>query len=364
MTDRTKSPLVIPVILCGGSGTRLWPASRDQHPKQFLRLMGPNSLLQETVLRALRTTSATADHVVTVTLDSLSRQVAEQLSAIEGDASRHILHEPCARNTAAAVAFAASYVESQWGADALMLVLPADHHIGDEAALRSTFTLGLQAADMGDLVTFGVEPTRPDTGYGYIRLGKELPLKSVHRAAAFVEKPKLEVAKAYLESGDYLWNSGMFLFKAGCVLNQFQVHAPHILKAVRDAMRAGQAGAPDSALYAAISSEPFDKAIMEKTQEVAVIPCHPAWSDIGSWESLWDIRQKDESSNVIEGEPVLVDSTGCLVISGTDRLIACAGVSNLVVIDTGDTIFIGDRSNSDSLKALVSTLKNRCYKQV
>lgn len=364
MTTNAMSTLVVPVILCGGSGTRLWPASRDQHPKQFLNLMGENSLLQETALRALRTTNAVLDNVVTVTLGSLSHQVAEQLSALEGRASQHILSEPSARNTAAAVAYAASYIEALWGPDALMLVLPADHHIGNEAALSAAFTQGIAAAAEGYLVTFGIEPTRPDTGYGYIRLGDELSLKSVHQAAAFVEKPKLDVAKAYVESGEYLWNSGMFLFKAGQVLSQFQTHAPHILEAVREAMIAGQKGAPDSALYAAIPSEPFDKAIMEKTPSVAVIPCNPAWSDIGSWESLWDIREKDAASNVIEGAPVLVDSTGCLVISKSDRLVACAGVSNLVVIDTGDTIFIGDRSNSDSLKALVAALKKSGYPQV
>lgn len=359
MTD-----LVVPVILCGGSGTRLWPASREKLPKQFLNLMGENSLLQETALRAVRTTGAKAGDIITVTLGDLAGQVSEQLAAVDAASAGHVLSEPSARNTAAAVAYAASYINAQHGPEALMLILPSDHYIGDEAALATAFKKGITAAKDGYLVTLGIQPTRPDTGYGYIRLGPQLGYKAVHQASAFVEKPKLDMAVTYLESGDYLWNSGMFLFKAGEVLNQFKTHAPHILSAVNEAMQAGKPGTPDSALYARIPSEPFDKAIMEKAHNVAVVPCNPVWSDIGSWESLWDIRDKDDAANVIEGSAVTIDNKGCLIIARSDRLVACAGLKNIVVIDTGDAILVADRSNSEAIKTLVAALKQAGHPQV
>lgn len=355
---------IIPVILCGGSGTRLWPASREKLPKQFLNLMGENSLLHETALRAMRTCGAKASEVVTVTLGDLADQVQLQLGTVEGGAAGHILSEPFARNTAAAVAYAAMYIQSVFGADALMLVLPADHYIGDEDALAVAYHKGVAPAKDGYLVTFGIQPTRPDTGYGYIRIGEHLGYDTVHQAAAFVEKPKLDVALGYLQSGDYLWNSGMFLFKVSAVLAQFKTHAPQVLTAVEAAMKAGTPGAPDPVLYAEIPSEPFDKAIMEKTPQVAVIPCNPIWSDIGSWESLWDIRDKDDAANVVEGGAVTIDTSGCLIIAKSDRLVACAGIKNVVVIDTGDAILIADRSNSDALKALVTALKKAGHPQV
>lgn len=350
--------IVVPVILCGGSGTRLWPASREKYPKQFLALLSERSLLQETASRALRTTSAHAADIITVTLGELSPHVAGQIASIDAAAARHILCEPAARNTAAAVALAACHVQALHGDEAILLVLPADHHIGDEAALRGAFATGIKAAAAGYLVTFGITPTRPETGYGYIKTGAEIAgFMGVQKAASFVEKPKLEVAQQYLAAGNYLWNSGMFVFKVSKVLAEFARHSPAILAQVKEALAKGEPHKPDATLYSAIPSEPFDKAIMERSDTVAVIPTAPDWSDIGAWESLWEISAKDSTGNVVKGSAVLQDSQGCVVRAEGGRLIACAGLKNIVVVDTGDAVLVADRSNADSLKSLVTALK-------
>lgn len=359
-----ESTKIVPVILCGGSGTRLWPASREMHPKQFLNLMGDFSLLQDTMKRALRISGAPAENLVTVTLGSLRDGVQKQLEAINPLATQHILSEPFARDTAAAVAFAAHYVKEKFGADAYMWVLPADHHIGDENAMALAFSEALYAARENYLVTFGIRPTRPETGYGYILLGKTLMSEAVHNVERFVEKPNLETARGYVESGTYLWNSGMFVFSAGQVLEKFKKYAPEINDAVIAAMKGStQATEVRPDLYAAIEKKPFDKAIMEKSKLVAVVPCDPEWSDIGSWESLWEIRPKDVNGNVTEGQAACYETKNCLV-QAKDRLIACAGVQNIVVIETDDAILIADRSNGDAMKILVNALKSQGRREV
>lgn len=351
MTD-----IIVPVILCGGSGTRLWPASREHHPKQFLKLMGEFSLLQETALRAMRITGAPASHLVTVTLGKLGGEVRNQMEFIDDDAANHILNEPSARNTAAAVAFAATYVKKHFGPQALMWVLPADHHMGDENALRLAFQEGLKAARKNHLVTFGISPTRPETGYGYIRVGNVLMGDKVLDAEQFVEKPDLATAQGYLESGDYLWNSGMFLFSAKGVVKEFERHAVEILDGVTVATHGMKPGEAVAALYNQIPEMPFDKAIMEKSPLVAVVPCNPSWSDIGSWESLWEIRDKDKNGNALDGR-VAAYSTKNSLVQAKDRLIACAGLENIVIVDTGDAILIADRANGDAMKTMVKSLK-------
>lgn len=349
---------VIPVILCGGSGTRLWPASREKYPKQFLSLLSERSLLQETARRSLRTTSSTPDKIITVTLGDLSQHVAGQLAALDAAAARHILCEPSARNTAAAIALAACHVETLYGPDAIMLVLPSDHHIGNEDELAKAYRLGAEAAAKGYLVTFGITPTRAETGYGYIKLGAALEgLTGTHGAAAFVEKPDLPTAQAYLDDGSYLWNSGMFMYRVAKVLAEYEKHSPAILAQVQQALAKGESYKPDAATYAAIPSAPFDKVIMERSDAVAVIPVQPDWSDIGSWESLWEISQRNEQQNVVQGSAALANSSGCLVLAHGKRLIACAGLKNIVVVDTGDAVLVADRSDQDALRALVAQLK-------
>lgn len=555
--------ILIPVILCGGSGTRLWPMSRESFPKQFLNLVGDHSLLQNTVRRALAITKAPPENLVIVTLDSFKDDVRKQLDDILPGTSVHMLGEPSARNTAAAVAYAAAYIADTFGNDAIMWVLPADHHIGDQDQLEHAFAEAAVAASRDYLVTFGIRPTRPDTGYGYIQTGKadeaglqfslnlldrdekieiftaqpemlsgasfvgiapdhpfakqlggaeagfytgyriihplnkflsykeenittveafdakrawiegevaaghlepyimkhmvqnrpvnhwehkvsghiwrltfdevrngsyfgrweninprtlpvfvvsptfidndsgamfgcpahstrdadfaarydvpvipespqdqavlprvieaaekkQLP-SGVMSVKAFYEKPDLETAKRYLAAGDFLWNSGMFVFRAGAVLDQFHVHAPAVIIAARKALSAGDKMAPSAQVYDAIPKEPFDKAIMEKSDRIKVVPCDPKWSDIGSWESLWEIDEKDTHNNVIKGEVTSHDLDGCYIQSYGNRVVACAGLKNLVIVDTGDAVLIADRTNSEAVKALVGKLKD------
>ena len=348
---------IVPVVLCGGSGTRLWPESREKHPKQFLKLIGENSLLQNTIHRALRISGAPAENLVTVTLGALYDTVHEQVSEISPDAAQHILSEPCARDTAAAVAFAATYVRRHFGEDAVMWILPADHHIGDEAPMTEAFHHALDIARKDYLVTFGIRPTRPETGYGYIRMGQALGGDAIYNADAFVEKPDRKTAQSYLDSGDYMWNSGMFLFNTSCVLNQFFTHSPDVLNGVEEAMAVAiDDSLVDLLVYSGIEKQPFDRAIMEKSDHVALVPCDPDWSDIGSWESLWEMRTKDEHGNATAGRVAYHETKNCLIQS-KDRLVACAGVEDIVVIETADAVLIADRSNSAAMKILANSLK-------
>lgn len=361
MTDSSPSaPAVIPVILCGGSGTRLWPASRESYPKQFLRLMNQNSLFQNTAERALRICGAKPSSLVVVTLAAMEPPIREQLASLYPGHAAHILREPSARNTAAAVAFAADYVARTFGANAVLWILPSDHHIGDEAALADGYAAALRAAADNKLVTFGISPTRPDTGYGYIRSGSGDG--RIFAVEQFVEKPDLETARSYLASGQYLWNSGMFLFRAKTVLDEFEQLAPAILKGVRESLK-NDAHSPDPVAYGAISSQPFDKAIMEKSAHVVVVPCNPSWSDIGSWESLWDLREKDENNNVVEGRAVTLNATNSLIQSKR-KLVAVAGLDNIVVVETDDAILIMNKTDNDSMRELVKKLKDGGAREV
>ena len=346
---------IVPVILCGGSGTRLWPASREKHPKQFLNLVNDFSLLQNTMRRALRVCGAEASSMVTVTRGTLKNSVSAHIAEIDEKGIAHILCETKARNTAAAVAFAAEYVTRNFGPDAIMWILPADHHIADENILSQSLCDALEAARAGKLVTFGITPTRADTGYGYIRAGAKTTTAGVLEVAEFVEKPNLETAQKYVAEGNYLWNSGMFLFTAQSVTEHYNEFAPRILSDVRAAMKTDDRE-PCAKTYSQIEEISFDKAIMEKSKNTAVVPCNPEWSDIGSWESLWDIMPKDMNNNVVQGKATLHNAQGCLVQS-KDRLIAVAGLDNIVVIESGDAILIADKTDANSMKTLVSSLK-------
>jgi mannose-1-phosphate guanylyltransferase/mannose-6-phosphate isomerase len=352
------SEKIIPVILCGGSGTRLWPASREKHPKQFLKLINDYSLLQNTALRAMSVAKVTADKLVTVTLGTLADEVAAQLSELDPAAARHILREPSARNTAAAVAFAASYISRVFGPDSYMLILPADHHIGNEEALTVAVGHALHAAKNNYLTTFGIHPHRPETGYGYIHVGDMFSWGAAHETRAFVEKPDAQTAQGFIEAKNYLWNSGMFLFSTNTLMEEYATHAADILKQVEAAIE--HTRTPSEAaehLYAEIPDQPFDKAIMEKSTRVAIVPCDPEWSDIGSWESLWEMHPKDGRGNVIKGQAACQETSNCLIHAQT-RLIACVGLENIVVIETPDALLIADRSNSDAMRKLVKTLKS------
>ncbi len=357
---------VVPVILCGGSGTRLWPESRENNPKQFLKLLGERSLLQDTITRAIEISGSSIENLITVTLADLKGRVLEQIAELYPDSkiSSHVLCEPSARDTAAAVAFAAQYVKDVFGSNVVMWILPADHYIGDLESMKTALKYALKASSEGYLVTYGIQPTRPETGYGYIKKGANIYENEVYATDSFVEKPDRETAQSYLDSGDYFWNSGMFLFSVDTVLEEFKTHSKNVHSVVVKAMAdSTDPASPNSKIYAEIQKQPFDKAIMEKSTKVAVVPCEPKWSDIGSWESLWEIQNKDENGNVTKGRVVYHSTKNCLVQS-KKQLIACAGLENIVVIETEDAILIADKNNSDVMKALVNFLKSDGYPEV
>jgi mannose-1-phosphate guanylyltransferase / mannose-6-phosphate isomerase len=334
---------IIPVVLCGGAGSRLWPLSGVNSSKPFLNFSGENSLLQETIVRALRVSGAPEQQLVVVTLDAMRNEVAAHISAWM---HARILAEPCARNTAAAIAFAALYVRQEFGGDAVMWVLPADHVIGSEDALREAMFEAQQSAASNHLVTFGIQPTRPDTGYGYILRGEALAGGKTYAVSRFIEKPDVKTAQAYVDSGAYLWNSGMFVFRADDVLAELRLHAPQIMRTADDLESF-------AAAYGDMDDAPFDKAVMEKSTRASVVPCDARWSDVGSWGGLWDSCAKDAAGNVALGEGVFHESSNCLIHAKSGRKVVCIGVEDIVVIEAGDTVLVTDRRNADALKAFV-----------
>ncbi len=351
--------MIIPVILSGGAGTRLWPLSRAMYPKQFLPLIGERSLLQQTVLR-LQGLPDLAPPLV-VCNEEHRFLVAEQLRAV-GASDGEILLEPAGRNTAPAVALAALRVKARGDDDALLLVLPSDHVIADPEAFQRAVMAGVAAARAGSLVTFGVLPTRPEIGYGYIRVGELLDdgAGSARRVQAFVEKPDAERAAAYVASGEYLWNGGMFLFGADAYLAELERHAP----AIADACRAASETARVDMDFVRVQREPFlaapsdsiDYAVMERTDHAAVVSLDAGWSDVGSWDALLDVQPADACGNVISGDVMIEDVSGSLIRS-EGRLVAALGVTNHIIVETADAVLVADRARAQDVKRLVERLK-------
>jgi mannose-1-phosphate guanylyltransferase / mannose-6-phosphate isomerase len=352
--------MLVPVILAGGSGTRLWPVSRETLPKQLAPLAGEETLLQQTARRILG--MAAPQQVITVGASHLDHLVERQLAAIDPALARHRLLEPVGRNTAAAVALAALYAHKRMGAGALLWVCPSDHLVRHVDRLHEALARALPVAEAGFLLTFGIEPTRPETGYGYIRAGEPLPdAPGVLRTTRFVEKPERAAAEAMLAQGGHFWNSGMFLFGAVRILDELEAHAPDILRAVEAAHGAltkapGGAWQVPLASYEAVPAQPIDKAVMERADRIAVAPCDPGWSDLGSWQALWEQLPRDAAGNAIQGDAVLHDARDCLV-HGESRLVACAGVQGLAVIETGDAVLVMGRERSEAVRDLVAALK-------
>lgn len=345
-----------PVVLSGGSGTRLWPLSRQNQPKQFLSLIGERSLFQETILRADALPGARPP--VTVCSEDHRFMVGEQLQAI-GVASGGILLEPVARNTAPAIALAALHVLAR-DPDATVLVLPADHLIEDEAAFRDAVATALRLGDGQWLVAFGIRPDYAETGYGYILRGDALD-EGGYTIGRFVEKPDLATAERYLAEGGYAWNSGMFLFKAQRYLDELGQFAPAILAAARAAYAAASWDLDfirvDSGAFAASPGESIDYAVMEKTDRAAVVPVSCGWSDIGSWSSLWSVAERDVDGNYHEGDVISIDTRGSLVRASDRRMIATIGVEDLVIIDTADATLVARKDRVQDVKLVVDQLK-------
>lgn len=344
-----------PVLLSGGVGSRLWPVSREAYPKQFLPLAGEQSMLVDTLQR-LEALAAEAPMVVCN--DEHRFIVAEQLREA-GMPNAEIVLEPCGRNTAPAVAVAALQALKS-DENAVLLVLPADHLIENPTAFHAVVREALPLAEAGHLVTFGVVPTRPETGYGYIKRGESLP-GGLFSLEKFVEKPDADTAESYLQSGDYLWNSGKFLFGARAYINELEALAPTMLDTCSRALEAAKADLDfvrlDAEIFATCPSDSIDYAVMEKTGLGAVAALDCGWSDVGAWSALWDVGQADEDGNVLQGD-VLVDQSQNNYLRSESRLLAVTGVNDLVVVETADAVLVSHRDTVQDVKRLVMALKS------
>jgi len=350
--------MIVPVILSGGSGTRLWPLSREAYPKQFLPLVDQNTMLQNTALRIAGLADVAAPLVVCNQEHRF--MVAEQLRAI-GVQPAMVVLEPVGRNTAPAVAVAALHARHQ-DADPILLILPADHVIADPESFRAAVRRVVPHADAGRLITFGIVPTAPETGYGYIKAGVPLDESGVCAVERFVEKPDLATAQAYLQSGVYSWNSGMFMFRASSFLAELERYAPAVLAACQQALTAGRAERDfmwlDGAAFAACPKDSIDYAVMEKTERAAILPLDVGWNDVGSWSALWEVGERDGDGNITRGDVIEVDTRDSYV-DAASRLVATVGVEHLVVVETADAVLVATKDRVQEVKAVVDRLKAR-----
>jgi mannose-1-phosphate guanylyltransferase len=339
------------VILAGGSGTRLWPLSRASHPKQFLALHDNATMLQSTVKRL---EGLDVQSTVTICNEEHRFFVAEQLRAIDKLGS--IILEPVGRNTAPAIALAALSVQD----DPLLLVLAADHVIQNEAAFISSVRAAIPLAESGRLVTFGIEPNIPHTGYGYIKKG--IKNDTGFNVDRFVEKPSHELAQEYVSAGDYYWNSGIFLFKASKYLEELECFRPDIYKACESAMASVQYDVDflriDKVKFESCPSESADYAVFEKTKDAVVVPLNAGWSDIGSWSSLWGILEKDQNGNVTHGD-VMIHNSSNSYIRTDGKLVAAIGVDDLVIVSTKDAVMVSHKDRVQDIKVIVDQLKTK-----
>jgi mannose-1-phosphate guanylyltransferase len=328
---------ITPVILCGGSGTRLWPRSRAIMPKPFLPLVGDETLFEQALLRASDPAHFTPPLIVTgaAHLTHVEAQLADALDA-------RVIVEPAAKNTAAAIALAAASLP----ADAIMLVCPSDHHIGDPASFVAAARAAASLAGEGWLVAFGIAATAPETGYGYIRSGEAIAILGRHigfKVAEFVEKPELARAEAFLAAGGYSWNGGIFAFRAGDFMAELEQHRPAIASAVRRSVELGRSEGrcfhPDAAAFAEIADESVDYAVMENTARAAMVPADMAWSDIGNWQALHAARTRDEAGNAVIGQAELVDCRNVLVESDGPR-VSVIGLENVIIVVNGDEVLV------------------------
>ncbi|PTB21157.1 mannose-1-phosphate guanylyltransferase/mannose-6-phosphate isomerase [Trinickia symbiotica] len=348
---------LLPIILCGGAGSRLWPVSRELHPKPFIRMAGGRSLLQMAFLRAASLPDV--KEVLTVTNRELFFRTDDDFREVNtrGCLTSFIL-EPFGRNTAAAVASAAMHTARAHGEDTVMLVLPADHLIADQQAFADAVAAASALAQAGKIVTFGIRPQTPETAYGYIEADGEAVVR-------FVEKPSLEKAREYVGSGRFLWNSGMFCFTAGAMIREIREHCPDILDAVTECIaKSPSAGGDegtqirlDPVSFGTVPDISLDYAVMEKCKTAAVVHCELGWSDVGSWTALSELSPADENGNRVEGQALLVDVKDCYVRS-EDRMVGAVGIQNLIVIDTPDALLVAEKQRAQDVKQIYAELKS------
>lgn len=358
--------MLTPVILSGGSGTRLWPLSRENQPKQLLALTGQNTMLQDTACRLNRYGAGASERAPTIVVCNNEHRfmVAEQLRAAGIEGARIVL-EPAGRNTAPALTLAA-HVALQGDGDPILLVMPADHVIKDHEAFCAAVAAGIGAASAGALVAFGIVPIRPETGYGYIRTGNARQDASFD-LAAFVEKPDFARAQEYIASGQYLWNSGLFMMRASVWLRALDALQPAMSTACRSAVANNTCGIDfvriDAAAFATCPADSIDYAVMEKLADephlgipAVVVPMSAGWSDVGAWDALWDVLPKDESGNASHGDAILEGCENSLLYGG-ERLIAGVGLKDIVVVETSDAVLVADKSRTQDVKKIVTRLK-------
>jgi mannose-1-phosphate guanylyltransferase/mannose-6-phosphate isomerase len=358
-----RNPHLYGVILAGGSGTRFWPLSREKFPKQLLRIIGEETLIQQTVRRLLG--AMPAHRVFIVTNEQQADSIELQLIDWKDELKENLILEPEGRNTAPAIGLAALHLMDK-DPEAVMVVLPADHVIQQPIKFQQAVKVGVRLAMEGHLVTFGIKPTRPETGYGYIQPDRRTRLCSVgtlsgYRVARFVEKPNLQTAKRYMGSGNFYWNSGIFMWKASAVLEELSKQNPGLfrsLKRIHTLRQSGDSKGKVPKLYKQLEAISIDNGVMEHSSRAAVIPVHFEWSDVGSWSSLPEVGGCNEDGNVMYGNIVDLGSTNS-VLFGDRRIVATIGLSDMVVVDTADATLVCPKSSAQDVKAIVQVLKQR-----
>lgn len=348
--------MIQPIVMAGGSGSRLWPLSRSNYPKQFLKLISKYTMLQDTLMRIKEIDSEDA---ILICNEEHRFIAAEQLREIDYNHNGIIL-EPFGRNTAPAIALSA-FKAIKSGKDPVLLVLAADHMIKDTESFLSSVLSAKQYADNDKLITFGVKANTPETGYGYIKMGMRVG-EFAHEVIEFVEKPSLDKAEAYIQDGNYVWNSGMFMFKASTYLNELQKHSPKIYESCRKAMEAEVSDLDfiriDEKEFNNCPEDSIDYALMEKTKEALVVPIDSGWSDVGGFSTLWDVSEKDNNGNVFRGDIVGLNTKKTFV-DGGDKLVATIGLENLIIVNTKDALLVADKDKSQEIKAVVNKLRKR-----
>lgn len=359
--------MVVAVILAGGSGTRLWPLSRGVIPKQIISLIGDKTLLQETCERIGKVIPYEKQCVITG--GNYKSQIVSQLKELSASNKGafmnsvkvpEVLIEPIGRNTAPAIFWAAFRYYKTFGKDTLMVVLPSDHFVLEESAFIKTIKLGIAEAKKKRLITFGITPTHPETMYGYIKFDKQLKAsKKAFPVQSFVEKPNSQNAQRYMEEGNHLWNSGMFVFHVGTLLEEGKRLCPDLYDAFS---RCNLFNTEEmQTVYASLVPESIDYALMERTEKAYVIPCSFGWNDVGNWRSVYEVRPKDTNHNVISGKASLIDTSNSLIY-GKDRMITAIGMENIVIIDTPDALLVCPLEQAYRVRELVETLKKQNHK--
>ncbi|UCE52109.1 MAG: mannose-1-phosphate guanylyltransferase/mannose-6-phosphate isomerase [Desulfobacterales bacterium] len=347
---------VYPVLLAGGMGTRLWPVSRALYPKQLVKFIGNESLLQTTIKRL--TPLLDLQNVRVVCGEKHFQETARHMQDIGLVPEEKVIVEPSGRNTAPAILLAAFHIR-RIAKDSVLCIFPADHVISNIESFHERLHAAIRLAENGSVVTFGIKPNYPETGYGYIEGGADVS-DSALRVKRFVEKPDRQTAEKYIQLGNFFWNSGMFAFKVSVILEEFKTHQPELLATMEEIFSVEQPLAKED--YDRLENISIDYAIMEKTDKCVVLPSDFGWSDIGSWKSLYDFLEKDANNNIIDGDVIAQDTQNCFILSH-DRLIATNRLQNMVVVETPDSIFVSDLDHSRDVKSIVSELKDQGRKE-